>query len=126
MKEKPYEVKVFLQQRYLRLRAAGFWSLATARAYQKEMYEGFRKLEKGGAWKVLSDRRKMVPQNHEVQAIISQTMRKATECGLTHTAFIVDSALAEHQIQRLGANKLLSIKMFHDEKDALHWLLHET
>jgi hypothetical protein len=121
-----FEVTVDVERRYLRLRAYGLWSVETAIAYQQAMYEGFRTLGPG-AWRTLSDRRQSVSQSPEVQTIIMETMRRATDDGCTHTAFVLDSALTTLQIRRLGAEQgLLNVRVFDDEEKAMRWLLDDV
>ena len=123
MTETPFEIELHLERRYMILRASGFWTPAIADQYEKAMEDAYRKLKPGGSWRILSDRRKSSPQTPEVQETMARVMRRATECGLTHTAFVVSSFLTEHQLQRIGKPGLLIVEFFREEKDALDWLL---
>src|SRR5262249_9100970 len=123
MSDTPFEIHLYLDQRYMTLRASGFWTEAIADEYEQAMEEAYTKLKPGGAWRILSDRRDTSTQTPEVQAIMARVMRRATENGLTHTAFLVSSFLTEHQLQRIAKPGLLTIEFFRDERDALRWLL---
>ena len=123
MHTQPFIIDVDRSRGLISARAYQFWTLAVLERYRVRVQAEQEAIRRSGLRPLfLIDVREHGVQSREVVEGL-QRFADSPSCRATKTAVVVESALYRRQAARIGS--VPHHATFHDERDALDWLLED-